>query len=82
MSINRKLDALEKTFGKGPTYDLHTQHLILDGVVPEWIFRGQKLLTGEVRDRCAKAVKALEELHRGVTAALPPAARKESDDGH
>jgi hypothetical protein len=60
-SIGRRLDVLEKKYGKGATYGRGEQELILDGV-PEWLFRGRLLLKGDLRDRCDKAIRSLREL--------------------
>lgn len=50
-----------------PTYSHQGQKLILDGVVPEWLLRGQKLLAGTPEgQRCEKAVDALRGLYAAV----------------
>lgn len=65
-----ELDAIEKHFQArrgDPTYSHQEQKLILDGVVPEWLLRGQRLLAGTPEgQRCEKAVDALRGLHAVV----------------
>lgn len=62
------LDALDKRYDKGPSYDSHTRDLILDGVLPEWLVRGAVYGKGALKDRCARLVKELTEIHRPVLA--------------
>lgn len=65
-SLRAKIDEAERMFGKGATYTPSERELILDQVVPEWLLRGRKFLTGELQTRCEKGVKALTELHELV----------------
>lgn len=58
--IHRRLDLLERVFGRGATYSLHDQALILDGT-PEFLFRGRLLGKGRaIAERCAKAIEYLD----------------------
>ncbi len=55
----------EREFGTGPTYPEEWRRLILEGIVPEWVFRG--IMFGKTRTlktRCEKARLALERLHK------------------
>ncbi len=65
-SLTAKIDAAERKYGKGPTYTPEERRLIVEKVVPEWLLRGRKLLTGELGERCANGVKALVSLHDAV----------------
>lgn len=65
-SITKRADELDKKYGRGPTYGVHDHHLILDGVVPEWLLRGRKLLSGELGERCDQLIKMLERAHKAV----------------
>lgn len=65
-SITKRADELERKYGRGPTYSLHDHKLILDGVVPEWLLRGRKLLKGEQSERCDQLIKMLERAHAAV----------------
>jgi hypothetical protein len=63
----RKFSRLEQQFGRGETYSAHARKLILDKVVPEWLFRG--VLTAETAEhveRCQKGILALERLHTEI----------------
>ena len=58
---------LDRHFGRGETYSRHDRELIQEGVVPEWLLRGRKLLQGTPEGlRCEKAVDALKGLHAAV----------------
>lgn len=61
----RNLGRLERRFnGRGPTYPAAWIRLILEGIVPEWVFRGILFAPDEEhRKRCEKARLALERLH-------------------
>jgi hypothetical protein len=63
-SIRAQLDALEKRWGKGETFDIGTRRLILDGVVPLRIAMGCRLLTGEARETYEKAFRRLVEMDK------------------
>jgi hypothetical protein len=59
--------SIDEHFGRGPSYSRHDAEQILDGVVPEWLYRGRKLLRGTPDGaRCEKAVDALKGLHAAV----------------
>ena len=59
--------ALDKHFGRTETYSRFDRELIAEGVVPEWLLRGRKLLQGTPEGaRCEKAVDALKGLHAAV----------------
>lgn len=73
--ILERVDALDKKYGRGPTYGPHDRHLILDGIVPEWLLRGRKLLSGELGERCEQLIKMLERAHTAVA----PLIRDETD---
>jgi hypothetical protein len=64
--VDQRADALEKKYGRGPTYSLSEHSLILDGVVPEWLLRGRRLLTGDLRERCDQLIKMLQRAHAQV----------------
>lgn len=60
----RKVRRAEKIFGKGPTYSTEQIEMILEGIVPEWIFRGIIFERNPVlRDQCVKARLALMKLY-------------------
>jgi hypothetical protein len=59
-AIHRRLDLLERVFGRGATYSLKTQHEILDGT-PEFLFRGVLLAKGKpLGERCERALEYLD----------------------
>lgn len=61
------LASLDQHFGRGESYSRFDRELIQEGVVPEWLLRGRKLLHGTPDGaRCEKAVNALEGLHAAV----------------
>lgn len=78
-SITEQINAAEKRFGKGETYSAEERHLILERVVPEFIFRGARFGTGPTKERCAKAIDSLKELHRRVIREVPVGAEANSD---
>lgn len=75
-SITARADELDKKYGRGPTYGPHDRQLILDGVVPEWLLRGRKLLSGEIAERCDQLIKMLERAYPQVA----PLVRDNADD--
>lgn len=76
-SVIKRADELDKKYGRGPTYGPHERHLILDGVVPEWLLRGRRLLEGELREKCDQLIKMLERAHTAVA----PLVRDDDTDG-
>ncbi len=67
MSLNDLFSELDSHFGRGPTYSRHDAEQILDGVIPEWLYRGRKLLQGTPDGaRCEKAIDHLKGLHAAV----------------
>jgi hypothetical protein len=59
-----RLAALEKKYGKGPTYGLRDRQLILVKIVPEWVFRAAYAgETVKIRQRAERAAIALERLY-------------------
>lgn len=70
-SILDQIRAAEQRFGKGETYSSEERHLILERVVPEFVFRGARFGDGETKKRCEKAIEALKELHRRVVVEIP-----------
>lgn len=62
----RRLAQLDRKFGAGATYSKEERLLIVEGRVPEWVFRGTRLLRGPLAERCVKAAKYLQELHDQV----------------
>lgn len=66
MTLTKRIDELDKKYGRGPSYGPHDRKLILDGVVPEWLLRGRKLLQGEMGGRCDQLIKMLERAHVAV----------------
>lgn len=63
-SIREQLDALEKRFGRGETFDIGTRRLILDGVVPLRVAMGCRVLKGETRETYEKAFRRLVEMEK------------------
>lgn len=63
-SIRAQLDALDKRFGRGQTFDIGTRRLILDGVVPLRVAMGCRLLKGETRETYEKAFRRLVEMEK------------------
>lgn len=68
--FNRRMDAIERAFGRGPSLNPADRDLILDGTLPAWLLAGRAGLKGEIKQRCAKAAEVLVELHKLVTAEL------------
>ena len=87
--ILERVDALDKKYGRGPTYGPHDRHLILDGVVPEWLLRARLVLKGPAQAHAARLVEQLVEFRRDNWAGIrlyehetkPPVAVK-TGDGH
>ena len=60
----RKVRRAEKIYGKGPTYSAAQVELILEGIIPEWIFRGMLFERNPVlREQCERARDKLLKLH-------------------
>lgn len=63
----RTLRKAEHDFGRGETYPLAWRSLILEGTVPEWIFRGILFPKNPaLKERCEKARLALERLRKDL----------------
>jgi len=61
----RELNRAERKWGRGQTFPGKWIELIASGIVPNWVCRG--ILVGktrELRERCEKALRALERLHK------------------
>lgn len=71
----KRVDELDKKYGRGPTYGPHDRKLILDRIVPEWLLRGRLVLKGEMQARCEQLIQMLERAHTAVA----PLVRDESD---
>lgn len=68
--LTRRMDAIDRAFGRGETLAPADRERILEGVLPAWLLAGRAGLKGELQQRCGKAVDALLELHKGVSVAL------------
>lgn len=67
MSLDDLFRGLDQHFGKGETYSRDERESIIEGVVPEWLLRGRRLLRGTPEGaRCEKAVDHLKGLHAAV----------------
>lgn len=64
--IKELLNDAERHFGKGESYNRQDREAILEGVIPEWLLRGRKLLKGPDQQRCEKAIEHLKGLHAAV----------------
>jgi hypothetical protein len=63
--VAKRIDRLEQAFGKNPngTLSSRERELVLEGVIPAWVFAGREGLRGELQERCRKAATVLEQLH-------------------
>lgn len=63
----RELGRAERRYGRGQTFPDRWIVLITEGIVPEWVCRGYVIgETRELRERCDKAFRALERLHKDL----------------
>jgi hypothetical protein len=65
--VAKRIERIERAFGPGETLAPRERAMVLDGVLPAWLYAGARGLRGtELGERCAKALTVLEGLHGQV----------------
>jgi len=89
-SVTVRITELEKKLGTGPTYGARERALILEGVVPEWLFRARVMLKDADKAWADKLISGLTQAREQLWPKVrlsefettPPVAAKQPGDGH